>query len=49
MSGGAARYDLRGKAVLVTGAARGIGLETARGAHARGAADVEGRVGTELA
>jgi NAD(P)-dependent dehydrogenase (short-subunit alcohol dehydrogenase family) len=32
-----ARYDLRGKTVLVTGAARGIGLKTARRVHRRGA------------
>lgn len=31
------RYGLAGKAVLITGAARGIGLETARQAHGRGA------------
>ncbi len=31
------RYGLAGKTVLVTGAARGIGLETARQAHGRGA------------
>jgi NAD(P)-dependent dehydrogenase (short-subunit alcohol dehydrogenase family) len=30
-------YDLNGKAVLVTGAARGIGFETARQMHLRGA------------
>ena len=30
-------YDVRGKTVLVTGAARGIGLETARRLHGRGA------------
>ncbi|HEX8102315.1 MAG TPA: short-chain dehydrogenase/reductase [Solirubrobacteraceae bacterium] len=30
-------YDLRGKSVLITGAARGIGEATARAAHARGA------------
>jgi NAD(P)-dependent dehydrogenase (short-subunit alcohol dehydrogenase family) len=30
-------YDLRGKAAFVTGAARGIGLETARALHTRGA------------
>ncbi len=32
-----AAYDLNGKALLVTGAARGIGYETARQAHLRGA------------
>ncbi|MCO5314627.1 MAG: short-chain dehydrogenase/reductase [Solirubrobacterales bacterium] len=31
------RYNLAGKTVLVTGAARGIGLEIARQAHGRGA------------
>jgi NAD(P)-dependent dehydrogenase (short-subunit alcohol dehydrogenase family) len=31
------RYTLAGKTVLITGAARGIGLEVARRAHARGA------------
>ena len=30
-------YDVRGRTVLVTGAARGIGAETARRMHARGA------------
>ena len=30
-------YDVHGKTVLVTGAARGIGAETARRMHARGA------------
>lgn len=36
----AQRYDLRGKTVLITGAARGIGFETARIAHSRGASVV---------
>src|SRR5687768_16690112 len=31
------RYDVRGKVVLVTGAARGLGLEAARRLHALGA------------
>ena len=30
-------YPLSGRVALVTGAARGIGLETARALHARGA------------
>ena len=32
-----ARYDLSGKAVLITGAARGIGAESARRVAAKGA------------
>src|SRR5690242_1300465 len=32
-----APYDLRGRVVFITGAARGLGAETARRAHARGA------------
>lgn len=31
------RYDLAGRVVFITGAARGLGAETARRAHARGA------------
>src|SRR5262245_43141761 len=36
-SGRMSTYDVKDKVALVTGAARGIGLETARGLHARGA------------
>ena len=31
------RYDVAGRTVFITGAARGIGAETARRLHARGA------------
>lgn len=47
------RYDLAGKVVLVTGAARGIGFETARNAYRRGASvsliDVDGSMAAEAA
>jgi NAD(P)-dependent dehydrogenase (short-subunit alcohol dehydrogenase family) len=48
-----ATYDLNGKVALVTGAAQGIGYETARQLHARGAsvtvADIDSQAAVEAA
>ena len=41
--GAAPRLELAGRVVFVTGAARGIGAEVARQAHARGARVAAGR------